>query len=120
MISGDALQPTDGDGFFLNSAATTCRLTRTITNAPKDAREYVGFAILHIGSGEIALRNHSDIRGNISVSWAAPLAINYLVEVFRVGSICWLHSDVHTRLVLHPDSVAVPIIFASIATSLGK
>jgi hypothetical protein len=54
------------------------------------------------------------------VSRTAPLAINNLMEVLRLGSICWLHSDRHTRFPVHPAVSFGPSFGASIATSQGK
>ena len=105
MICSDALQATNSDGVFFNPAAPAGGLAGTVTNATKNSGEYVGLAILHIRRGKIALRDHADIRRNVGMSGAAPLAIDYLMEVFRVRSICWLHSDVHTGIIFTRQSL---------------
>ena len=96
MIRGDALEPTNGHRVFLNTTTPACRLAGAITDAPEDAGKYIGFAILHVGSGEIALRDHSDIGRNISVCRTAPLTVDDFVKILRVRRICWLHSAMHT------------------------
>ena len=96
MISRNALEPTYGNRFIFDPFAPTRWLARAITDSTKNAGENIGFAILHVSFGELSLRNHSNIRGHVSMRGAAPLAVNYLMKVLRVGSICWLHSDART------------------------
>jgi hypothetical protein len=84
VVRCNALQPTNGYRLLFDTATTTRRLTRTITYTSENAWKYIGFTILHVCGGEIALSNHADIGGNISVGGTAPLAIDDLVEVLWV------------------------------------
>ena len=94
MISCDTFEPTYSDWFVLDATTATGRFARAITDPAENAGKNVRFTILHVRRGEITLRDHADIRGNVSVGRTAPLAIDDLMEVIRVGGICWLHSAI--------------------------
>ena len=91
VIRSDALQTADRNGFTVHAPTATCRLTRPITSASQDARENVGFAVEEIGVRVSALRDQTNVFGDIRVGRARPLAIHYFVEVIRVANICRFH-----------------------------
>ena len=108
MVRRNAFQSANRNGLVFDPATTAGWLARAIAYASENAGKNVGFAVLHVSCGELALCNHSNVGGNVGVSGTAPLAINDLVEVIRVGSVCWLHSDVQTGHRLTRRSIAVP------------
>ena len=120
MVSSYALQATDRNGFVFDPTTTTCGLTGPVTNPTQYPRENIGFAVLHVRIGELPLGNHADIRGNIGVGGAAPLAIDNLVKVVGVGGICWLHSGIQARHIPSPGISLSVRMGASIARSQGK
>ena len=48
-------------------------------------------AVHHVGVGEAALGNKSNVFGNVGVCWASPLAIHDLVKVVGLRSVRRLH-----------------------------
>src|SRR5579871_5511942 len=93
MIRSDALQAADRDGLafglalFGKAAAAAGWLAGPIAGTPENSREHVRFAIEHVGIGETALRNQSDVFGNVGVGRASPLAIDDLVKIPRVVNV---------------------------------
>ena len=91
IVGGDAFQPADGDRLFLDAAAAAGRFAGPVANAAQNAGEHVGFAIHHVGFGELALSDQTDVLGNVGVRRTGPLAIYNPMEVIRLGSIGRLH-----------------------------
>ncbi len=112
MIGGYTFQAANGDRLVFNPATTTYRLARSITDPAQYPWKNIGIAVLHVRIGELPLGNHADIRGNIGVGGAAPLAIDNLVKVVGVGGICWLHSGVQAR--------HIPSLGISLAVPYGR
>jgi hypothetical protein len=94
MIGGYALEATDRNGLVFDPATATGRLTGSVANPTQYPREDIGFAVFHVRIAELPLGNHADIRGHVGMRRATPLAVDYLVKIFGLGGICWLHSDV--------------------------
>src|SRR5690606_5227577 len=84
VVGGDALEAADGDGLFLDPAATAGGLAGAVTGAAEDAGEYVGFPVDHVGVVVTTLGDQTDVFGNRGVRWAGVLAINNFVEIFRI------------------------------------
>ena len=82
------------------------RLARAIADSAKNAGKNIGFAVLHIGVGELALRNHTNVGRDVGMGGAAPLAIDDLMEVIRVGRICRLHAVGHARVIARDLALA--------------
>ena len=83
LSDGDALQPADGDRLFFDAAAPAGGFAGPVANPAQDARENVGFAIHHVGFGEFALSDQTDVLGNVGVRRTGPLAIYNPMEVIR-------------------------------------
>ncbi len=120
MIGGDSLQTADRYRLFLDAAAATGRLARTVADAAEYSREDVGFAVFHVRIAELPLGNHANVRRNVGVGGTAPLTVYDLVEVLGIGGICWLHSDDKPVRSLLPGTFQRPLRGASIAGSRRK
>ena len=83
MIRGNALQPADGDRFFLDAAAAAGGFAGPVAHPAQNAGENIGFAIHHVGLGELALSDQADVLGNVGVRRTGPLAIYNPMEVIR-------------------------------------
>ena len=91
-IGGDALQPADRDGSFLDTAAAACGLARTIAGASENSREHVRSPIDHVGVAIAAFGDQADVFGNWRVRGTGPLAVDYLVKVVGRRDISRFHS----------------------------
>ena len=105
MVGGNALQATDRNGLVFDPATATHGLTRPVTNPTQYPREDIGFAVLHVRVAELPLGNHAYVRRHVGVRRATPLAVDYLVKIFGLGGISWLHSDVRAGVYLNPASI---------------
>ena len=104
MIRSDSFESTNGDRLFFDPATTAGRLTGTIANSSQNAWEDIGLAIFHIRITELALRDHAYVSGNIGMSRAAPLTIDYPVKIVGIRGIRWLHADDIPVWSLVPDN----------------
>ena len=91
VVGGDALQAADGHRLFFDAAAAAGRLTGPVADPPEDAREHVRMPVHHVGVGEAALSNKSNVFGDVGVCWASPLAIHDFVKVVGLRSVRRLH-----------------------------
>ncbi len=86
-VGGNALEPADGDGLFVDSRSTAGRLAGAIACSSENAREDVRLAVQHVGVGVMPLRNHPNVFGDVGVRGAGPLAIDDFVKVVWVTDI---------------------------------
>ena len=93
VVRRHAFEATNRNGFAVHSFPAACRLTWTIARAAQDTRKDVGFAVEKVGVGVSALRNQTDVFGDVCVGRACPLAIHNFVEVVRVANIGRFHDD---------------------------
>ena len=84
QVGRDALQAADGDGFAVHAAAAAGRLAGAIAGAPENRGEHIRFPVEHVGVGIAALRDQTNVFGNIGVGRTRPLAVHDFVEVVRV------------------------------------
>jgi len=98
MVGSNTLEPTDGHRFLARAAAATGRLTRAVADAAEDARKDVAFPVDHVSIGKVTLRDETNVLGHIRMGRAAPLAVDYLVEVVRIRGI----RAIHARLFVSP------------------
>src|SRR5580704_13011594 len=92
VVGGDALQAADRDWLLFDAPATAGRLAGTVADASEDAGEDVGLAVHHVGIGEAALGDQSDVLRDIGVSRTGPLAIYNSMVVVGVRGIGRFHS----------------------------
>src|SRR5204862_3093090 len=110
MIGGDALQAADRHRLLLDAPAAAGRLARPVADAPEDPGKHVRFAVHHVGVGEPALRDQSDVFRNIGVGRAGPLTIHDSMVVIRMGGIGGFHSLLgHGALAFMGDEGTVSI-----------
>ena len=92
VVGCNALEAADGNGFFIHPPAPAGRLAGPVADAAQDAGKDVAFTVDHVGIVETALGDQSYVFGNISMGRAAPLAIDDLMEIVGIRSICALHA----------------------------
>ena len=91
-IGGHSLEPANGHGLVtLQPTAPAGGFARAIAGASQDPREDVGLPIHHVGVGVAPLGNQADIFRHVGVRRTGPLAINDLMVVIGILSICWFH-----------------------------
>ena len=105
MIRGHALEPADGHRFLIHATAAAGRFAGPVADAAENAGEHVAVAVDHVGVIETALGDQADVFGNIGMSGAAPLAVDDLVEIVRIGSVCPLHAKPRLTLDFGKDNV---------------
>ena len=106
MVGGDAFQAANRNWLVLNTTAPTGRFARSVANTAENAGKHIGFAVLHVGIGELALRDHANVGRHVGMCGAAPLAIDNLMEVVGVGRICGFHAVGHARVIARDLALA--------------
>src|SRR6185312_11235243 len=92
MIGRDTLQPADRDRLVLDATASAGRLAGAVADTPEDSGKNVRVAVHHVGIGEPALSDQTDVFGDIGVGRTCPLAIHDSMKVVGMRSIGGLHS----------------------------
>jgi hypothetical protein len=92
VIGGDPLQAADRDRLFLDPGTAAGGLTRPVAHPAENAGEDVRVPVHHVRVGEAALRNQTDVFGNIGVSRTGPLAIHDTMVVVGMRGIGRFHS----------------------------
>jgi hypothetical protein len=91
VVCGDAFETADGNWFFVNATAAAGWFTRAITRTAKYAGKHVGVPVDHVGLCVSALGNEADVFGNWRMGRTCILAVDYLVEIFRISDVCGFH-----------------------------
>ena len=91
VVRRHPLQSADGDRLFVHAAAPAGGLAGTVAHAAEDSRKHVAGPVDHVCIVEAALRDQSDVLGDVGMGGTAPLAIHNLVEVIRIRSVGALH-----------------------------
>ena len=76
---------------LVEPAAPAGGLTGSVAGATQNAGEYVGLPVDHIGVSIPAGCNQPYIFRYRGMRGAGVLAVDYLVEIFRIPNVCWLH-----------------------------
>ena len=85
MVCRDALEPADGNRFFLDTSSPARRLARPVASAPQSAGKNVRVAIEELGIVITAFCDQSQVAGNVCMGRTRPLAIDNLVVVTWIG-----------------------------------
>ena len=96
QIGGDALEAADGDGLdpsFGQASAAAGGFAGAVAGAAENAGEDVRLPIEHVGIGVPALRDQTNVFGNVGVGGTSPLAVDYFMKVVRIGGISRMHWD---------------------------
>lgn len=102
VIGCDALESADRHRFFFDPTSSAGRLARSITGTAKNAGEYVRLPIDHVSVVVTLLGNQSNIFRDRCVRRAGVLAIDDLMEIFRVSDISWFHFVHFARSLIAP------------------
>ena len=102
VVCGDPFESANSHRFFFYSAATAGGFTGAIACASQNAREHIGLPIDHVGVVVTLLGNQSDIFRDRCMRRTRVLAIDDLVEIFRVSDISWFHFAHFARSLTKP------------------
>jgi hypothetical protein len=91
IIGGDTLEAADRDGLLFDAAAAAGRLARAVAGSAKDAGKHVGIPVDHVRLGVAAFGDEANVLGNRRVRRACVLAVDYLVEIFRISDVGGFH-----------------------------
>src|SRR5437764_14083662 len=91
-IGGDALQPADRDGGFLDAAAAAGRLAWPVAGAAENSRKHIGFPVDHVSVAIAAFSDQPDVFRHGRMRGAGPLAVDHLVKVIGRRNISRFHS----------------------------
>jgi hypothetical protein len=91
IVGCNSLQSTYGDRFFFDSSAPAGRLAGTVAGTPENPWEHIRMPVDHIRVGIAFLRYQTYVFGDRSVSGTGPLAVDYFMEVIRIGDISRFH-----------------------------
>ena len=92
VVSGGALQATDGHRIALDTPTPAGRLARAVAGAPQDAGEDIRLPVDHVGVGVAFGGDHADVLRHGRVRGAGVLAIDDLVEILGITDVGGLHA----------------------------
>lgn len=81
MVGSNSFESTDRNRLIFYAPASAGRFARTVAYATENARKDIRFAIEHVGFGKLTLGDQSNVPRHVSVRWATPLTVDYLVEI---------------------------------------
>jgi hypothetical protein len=91
MIGRDALQTADRDRLRFDAPAAARRLAGAVADAAENAGKNVRLTVDQVGLRELTLRDEPNVFGNVGMSRAGPLAVDYAMIVIRISSIGRFH-----------------------------
>jgi short-subunit dehydrogenase len=115
VVGRHTLQPADGHGLPVDTAAAAGRFARPIASPPQDRGKNIGLAVEHVSFGEFSLSDETYVFRNVGVRGTSPLAIYNFVEICRIISIGALQPDPPEAMlssidaastILHPRSLS--------------
>ena len=81
MVRGNSFEATDRNRFVLYATTSAGRFARAVAYAAQNARKDIRFAIEHVGFGKLALGDQPNVPRHVSMRWASPLTVDYLVKI---------------------------------------
>src|SRR5258707_7894083 len=91
-IGGDALQPADRNGRFLDAATAARGFARTVAGAAENSRKHIRFPVDHVGVAITAFGDQTDVFRHGRMRGAGPLAVDYFVKVVGRRNVSRFHS----------------------------